>query len=496
MKRRSLRINGSLSLMVLAACALSLLGACSTTHQQGAANAISGIDLPTQYTQGIAKSEARQAPALTQADAIKQAGWAQLGDPVLDALIPLALQNNQDLQIATARTAQARAAQKRTELNKLPTLDAGASASRDRASINDPQVRARASQPGFARNSTTYRGDATLNWELDLSGRKDALVSADEARAQAAGFYEQDIRLTVVSDVAKNVITARTLQTRIKLAEESAATEGEIVSVTRAKLRGGQISGADLLRAMGLEQDSKATAARLQHDYGETVKTLAVLLAETPERIRLQLLLKPEAGSNTDAMPAIIATGLPSELLRRRPDIKRAEFQLAAASKDLAASHAERFPSVKLGVTLALVAGTLAKLSNVDSLLATFGPSITWRALDFGRLDAEIERAKGFEKEALVNYKKSVTTAFAEADTALDDAARRQTLVQRTAASVAAQREAWEVVQLQYERGITDLTTALDTKRNLYRSQEANALALQEQLLGAVAVYRALGGSW
>ena len=298
----------------------------------------------------------------------------------------------------------------------------------------------------------------------------------------------------MVTDVAKNVITARTLQTRIKLANEAAATEGEIVAITKAKLRGGQISAADLLRATALEQDSMATAARLQHDFGETIKTLAILLAEKPETIRTKLLAKPEPDSYSNGITSIMEAGLPADLLRRRPDIQRAEFQLAAASKDLAASNAERFPTFKLGATLALLAGSVAKLGGLNSLLVSVIPSASWRALDFGRLDADIARAKGIEKEALLAYKKSITTAFAEADTALDDVARRQLVLQRTTASTVAQREAWDVVRLQYERGITDLTTALETKRALYRSQESNALALQEQLLAVVTAYRTLGG--
>lgn len=469
---------------IAAAGALSLLGACSTTNPKAADLAENAVDLPVEFTQA------------SQPKPTHTLGWAAFGDPVLDTLIALALQNNQDLQIAIARVEQAKATQARTALNKLPTLDIGASASRDRASTNDPRTRAQASQPGFARTANTYRLDNTFNWELDFFGRKDALQNADQVRAKAAESDAQDIRLSVVTDVAKNVITARTLQTRIKLADEAAATEGEIVSITRAKLRGGQISGADLLRATALEQDSRATAARLQHDYGETVKTLAILLAVKPEAVRTKLLAKPAPASYSNAITSIMTAGLPADLLRRRPDIQRAEYQMAAASKDLAATQAERFPTFKLGATLALVAGTVAKLGGLDSLLASVAPSVSWRALDFGRLDADIARAKGVEKQALITYKKSITTAFAEADTALDDVARRQLVLQRTTASTAAQREAWDVTHLQYERGITDLTTALDTQRALTRSEDAKALALQEQLLATVTAYRALGGEW
>ena len=481
------RLKRNLPRQVLAiavAGALSLLGACGTTSPPSADLVRSAVDLPAEFTQS-------KQPKVAHAF-----GWAQFGDPALDAFIALALLNNQDLQIAIAKVEQAKATQARSALNKLPTLDLGASASRDRSSINDPQTRARAGQPGFARTTKTYRADAAFNWEPDFFGRKDALQNADEARAKAADAYAQDIRLTVVTDVAKNVITARTLQTRIRLAEEAAATEGEIVSITRAKLRGGQIAGADLLRATALKQDSLATAARLQHDYGEVIKALALLLASRPETIRTKLLAEPAPDSYSNAITSILEAGLPANLLRRRPDIQRAENLLAAASKDLAATQAERFPTFKLGATLALVAGTVAKLGGLDSLLASVAPSVSWRALDFGRLDADIARAKGIEKEALMAYKKSITTAFAEADTALDDVARRQLVLQRTIASTASQREAWDVTRLQYERGITDLTTALDTQRSLTRSKDAQALAMQEQWQATVTVYRALGGSW
>ena len=484
MKAELTPLNSRLTLWVLALSVLSLLSACSTTSPQGVDLSKNAVDLPAEFTQ---TGQPKTSHIL---------GWTALGDPVLDTFIALALQNNQDLHIAIARVEQAKATQARTALNKLPTLDVGASASRDRVSTNDPRIRAQVSQPGFARTANTYRLDNTFNWELDFFGRKEALQNADEARANAAESDAQDIRLSVVTDVAKNVIAARTLQTRIKLADEAAATEGEIVVITRAKLRGGQISSADVLRAVALEQDSRATAARLQHDYGETVKALAILLATKPETIRTKLLARPAPDSYSNAITSIMAAGLPADLLKRRPDIQRAENLLAAASKDLAATQAERFPTFKLGATLALVAGTVARLGGLDSLLASVAPSVSWRALDFGRLDTDIARAKGIEKEALIAYKKSITTAFAEADTALDDIARRQMVLQRATASTAAQREAWDVARLQYERGITDLITALDAQRSLTRSQDAQALALQEQWLATVTVYRAFGGEW
>jgi NodT family efflux transporter outer membrane factor (OMF) lipoprotein len=425
-------------------------------------------------------------------DAALVSWWERLEDPVLNDFVKQVLDVNDDLAIALARLEQSRAIEKKDRLDQLPTFNIGGSVTRQRSSLKDPQNIAAQKLPGFSRDSTTFRADSNFSWELDLFGRKDVLKNASGARARASQADANAVRLSVVAEVARNTIIARTLQTRIRLALEAANTETELATITRAKLRGGLVSEADVLRAFSIEQDSLANAAGLESDYADTCKTIAILIADTPQFVRTKMA--------TPGLPKLVVdipdSGLPSDLLRRRTDIQRAEFQLDAASQDVAAFNADRFPKLNLGATLAFVAGAVSGLGAADALLASTAPSVSWRALDFGRLDADISRAKGVQKEALFRYRQTVTIAFAEADTALEDLQRRATTHRLAEASVDAQRGAWELVRLQYERGVLDFTTALETKRNLTRSEDLAVIATQSQLLAGVTAYRALGGGW
>lgn len=484
---------------VLSACATNPSDRISALDIDGArASAARGLPaaygLPPQLPPDIAVRD----PSIVTRDSLV-AWWDALGDPVLSSFVQNALDRNQDLAVAITKLSQARASAEGANADQYPTVEVGGSATRTRRSLEDPSVRAFANTPGFQRDGTAVRTDASLSWEIDLFGRKAALASASAFKAQASQADQHAVRLTLVADVARQTVLARTLQQRITLAREAATIETEIVEITRAKLRGGQISQADLLRAQALEQDSLATAARIESDLGEAVQALSVLLAAPPgdirRRIELSQIYSIEA-LDSSVLPAIASRSVPADLLRRRPDVARAELQLAAASRELSATVAERFPRVNLGTTLALVASAVSGLGSANALLASVAPSITWRAFDGGRLDADISRAKGAEQEALIKYQQSVTVAFAEAETAVADIARRTLTASRTRASVQVQSEAWDVVRLQYERGLVDLSAALDTKRGLTRSQDAYIAAQQSQMLATIKMYRALAGGW
>jgi NodT family efflux transporter outer membrane factor (OMF) lipoprotein len=476
--------------------ALALLTGCASTPsslQSGSQLMLDRVP-PAKYSEVTQVTQADTKPRATESNKNETLArwWERFGDPVLNDFVNQAIAQNDDVAIAIAKVEQARAVSARSASDMLPTLDVGGSVTRQRQSLRDNQNSSARNQPGFSRESTTYRADTNISWEADIFGRLSSLRDANQARAEASQADADAAKLTAIGEVARNVINARALQQRIKLAEEAAAIETELVDVTRAKARGGQVSQGDVLRAVALEQNSLADAARLKSDYASSVQALAILLATTPENIRDKLKTPGQASP----VLAIAEAGLPADLLRRRPDIRRAEFQLEAASKDIAATQAERYPKLNLGATLALIAGTFSGLRTADALFGSIAPSVTWRALDFGKLDADIARAKGIEKEALIRYRQTVTVAFAEADTALGDLARRETTYRFTLASVNAQRDAWEIVKLQYERGLSDFAAALDAKRALTQSQDAAAVAAQSQLLAGVTAYRALGGGW
>lgn len=442
------------------------------------------VVLPSNYT--------TQSVATTPSS--DQAWWSRLGDPVLSTLVKTALERNQDLDLALSKLKQLQATEAKAAADLLPNINVGGSIAAQRNSLQDPQTRFAASQPGYERNTTIVRAESSFSWELDFFGRKEALALAARDRSFASEADLAALRLSVSAEVARQVVNARALQRRLLIAQSAAAIESDLVSIVSAKQRGGQVAQVDVLRAQSLAQDSLATGARLQSDYGEVISALSILLSDTPQAVRQQL--ETPTNLSADVLTNIVDSGLPSDLLRRRPDVRRAELLLGASSRDLEAVNAQRFPKLNLGSSLALVAGSLSKLTRADAVLASLTPSVTWQALDFGRLDADIAFAKAAERESLVNYRKTVVVAFAEAETALDDLLRRAQYLRLTQESVDAQQQAAQISRLQYERGLVDLSTVLETQRNVARTQESVALASQAQALAVVAAYRSLGGGW
>lgn len=486
-----------------------LLSACASTPPDEAAGASSIVEqararsaskLPPTYS-GLQQQQPQSKAATSEPSTATPdpliVWWDALRDPVLSSFVQDALAHNEDLAIAIAKVAQAKASADRLYADQKPSLDIGGSVTRARRSIEDPALRAFANSPSFQRDSTTLRADNNLNWEIDLFGRRSSLANASALRAKAAEADQHAVRLTVVAEVARQTILARTLQHRIRLAHKATTIETKIVEITRARLKGGQISEIDLLRAQGIEQDIFATAEKLGSDLSEVIHALALLLSVSPENVKLQINERPNYSFDAleVAIPlAVVPRNVPADLLRLRPDIVRAELQLSSASLDLSATVAERFPKVNLGAILALVASGVSGLGSANALLASIAPSVTWRALDGGRLEADIARAKGAELEALVRYRQSVNTAFAEADTAVSEIARRAVTAARTRASVEVQLQVLEIVNIQHERGLVDLLTALEIKRGLIRSQEAHSASQQAQLLAFVTMYRVLAG--
>lgn len=416
--------------------------------------------------------------------------WTSFNDPVLVIFMQQALERNLDLALAVERVEELRRSAAFRKADQLPTLDLGNSVTGSYASKQT--AAARRSGGPTERDSAEFQVESGLSWEIDLFGRKKALRKASEARLEAGEADRDAVRLLVASEVARLTITARFIQARIALATGAAATEEEFATLTQAKRRGGQVSEAEVLRAKGQRDDSLAEASQLESDYNGALRDLSILLNDEPAKVRQALMTAASPTRGT----MITNAGLPSELLRRRPDLRQAERELAAESQELAAKAADRYPRVNLTAMLGLAADSLTRLPTGGAFFATGSPALTWRAFDFGRLDAEIAAARSRERQALLNYKKTLTTAFAEADTALTDQAARETTVTQRETALAASRAAWEVTRLEYERGQVDFSTALETKRTLNRAETNLTLSQQSQLLAQVTTFRALGGGW
>jgi NodT family efflux transporter outer membrane factor (OMF) lipoprotein len=482
---------------LLCLCAISISGCTSLTPKQAIpekfvdqTKELARLKLPSSYVIGNTALEQKQ---IDEVALLKW--WAKFEDPLLNSYVERAVAESQDIVIALARLDQVRASSARATADLSPTIDLGGSATEQRRSLEDPIVRGNVNSPGFTRSITTLRNDANVAWEIDFFNRKGAQRNAAQARQQESEFDHQAIRLTVVSDVARKVLSARTSQARLLIAKQNVLVEEESIAIAKARIRGGQATEVDLRRAIAAQQDALVRQAALDADLSNTAQELAILLAVAPSQIKTQLAdsrLKPPMSVAVQST----LVDAPSELLKRRPDLLRAEMKLLAVSEDLAATTAERFPKVSLGSTLALIASSVSNLTTGRAIFASLAPSITWRAFDGGRLEADMQRATAVQREAALAYQLSAMTAFAEVEGSIATMTDRTTALSHAEQSLEANKAILQINTLQYEKRFGEYSTVLDAKRTVNSSTDAilnNRLSLQ---LAQVTAFKVLGGGW
>lgn len=411
-------------------------------------------------------------------------------DPALHRVVDSVLAANRDLDIALARLDAARAGLRLQDAEGNPSLNVEASAQRERSSLEDPRSRGSINQPGFERNTNVLSTGGTLSWEADLFGRNRAAVRAAGARYRAEQAAVVGTELSLVADSALLYAELRALQARLKLADDALRIETELAEISAARRRGGQVSAADVLRAEGQTETSRTAVASLEVQLEDALHRLALLLDTHPA--------KAEELLGDSPLPlvaeALFTPAMPSELLRRRPDLIEAEARLEAASSEVAVAALAAYPRLSLSATLGWVAASAADLASADALTAGLGPTLNWPLVDFGRVRAQVDQREAEEREALTRYEQALNTAFAEAETSLRKASAQREQAKAAAAAVVAYAEAWEVLAVQYRAGIVDLSAVLDTRRSLNSAQSDEVEARRELLAAYFTFYKALGG--
>lgn len=468
-----------------AVCLLALTG-CSTLVPQTETLDATAPTLPASFD----ATPSAQSPGLRADDPL---WWRRFADPSLEAVVNLALAHNTELLLAQARVQASAAQLAQRGSERLPVVSIGASASQRRASLDDPSRAGLNAQPGYRRNSTTWTADASAAWDADLFGGLSAAERAAAQRLRSAQALVAQTHAAVAADAATLLVTIRTLERRIVLAEEAVAIESELSEVTQAKRRGGSVSEADVLRVRAQVDGSLAGREQLRGELEAQVQSLTILLGSTPAQVKVTLAART---AQLPAPPDVAATGLPSELLRRRPDLLSAQADLLAASEDLAATAAQRYPSLRLTSSLGWIAGAAGSLGSGAALFATVAPALDWTVIDFGAAKARVDQRRAEERQAWLRYRQAVMAAFAQADTAVRQLSLKHAEVSASARVVASQGEAWTLLRLQYEHGLLDLAAVLDARRTLNGGQTAAVLAEQGLVNAALNLYRAFGGGW
>lgn len=403
--------------------------------------------------------------------------WTLLGDPLLDELVQQAIAGNLDLQQATSRLAEARAQRDVSSAGLWPGVDFSGSVTRARSGGAD---------------STRYSLGFDASWELDLFGGVRRSVEAAEAQLAASREDLRDVLVTLTAEVALNYVTLRTTQARLQIAKQSLADQEETYALTRARYLAGLSSELDLQQAGYLMSGTRAEIPALMTDLARTEHLLAVLLGRPPGSLDQRL----AAMAPLPSLPPSVAVGIPADILRRRPDIRRAERNLAAQTAQVGAAEAELYPSFTLGGTIGLDALSAGDLFNSASRSSSFGPRVKLPILDGGAIRANIRIQSARQEAALTAYQATILAALQEVEDSLTAYAREQERNLALGDSVAAARQATSLAEIQFRAGLVNFTEVLIARRSLLSFEDQLAQSTGTMILNLIRLYKALGGGW
>ncbi|MGC1096434.1 efflux transporter outer membrane subunit [Pantoea agglomerans] len=419
--------------------------------------------------------------------------WEGFNDPLLSRLVSDALARNLDIAQASARMAQARAGLGAATAALLPSGNVSGQASRAYQSVETPLGQVLSSTPDYNRYGNAYETNLNAGWEIDLfgglrRGRQSALADYQASEAGVAAT-----RLAVAAQTADIYITLRGLQARLAIADAQVRTRQELLEKVQLLHSKGVAPEYQVRQSEGELAQVQATVPELLTGIDAAMNALDVMLGTPAGTHRTEL---TSAGTIPQA-PLITSTGTPGDLLRRRPDIIVAERHLAASSARIGVAISEYYPKFSLSALLGsatAVSGDNLFSSGASQSAGVLG--LRWRLFDFGRINAQIDQAKGQEAEALAAYRLSVLRATEDVENAFSALVNREnqtaTLVKGEASLASARQSSF----VAFRQGTASLIDVLHNDETLLQISDARAQAQTESARAAVATFRALGGCW
>ena len=411
------------------------------------------------------------------------AWWKQFDDPTLSQLVQQSLKENRELRVAFARLRAARAIRDDVGNDQLPVITSRASGEFGKAQ-QPPTSEERIRQE-------RYDLGLDMAWELDLFGRIQRSIEASEAQSEAAEAELYQLQVSLIAELVDAYGNLRGAQLRERIARENLKNQSQSRALTEQLRDAGIGSELDVLRADARLAATEASLPQLQAEEARARHRIATLLGQRPEQLSVNLSPRP--------LPVIakaLPIGDPAELLRRRPDVRIAERQLAAATANVGVATAELFPRVSMSGFLGFTAGRGSQLGAAAANAWGVAPSISWAAFDLGSVRARLRGAEADADGALANYEQQVLLALEESENAFSDYAKRQQRLVSLVRQVEASRAAAEQAAVRYREGTEDFLVLLDAERERLAAEDAQAQAEIELYRGIVAIYKALGGGW
>jgi multidrug efflux system outer membrane protein len=413
--------------------------------------------------------------------------WRVYEDAFLEKIIQEAFESNADLVIAAARVDEARAILGESRSALFPSVDAAGSASRQRLSRETAT-----SFPGAPREFSNYRATIDVSYELDLFGRLRAGVAAARAELEASEASREAVRLALAAQVAKSYFALRSFEQQVLLTRETVRLREEALGLQRKRRDAGVISEFELRQLEAEAAVVRAQLPPLEREREREEAALVVLLGRTPAEVFASRIRT--AGTEEKLIAAVVPSGMPSELLLRRPDLVEAERTLAAANARVAVARSEMFPRISLTAALGAESASLSNLFTGPAGIWSIAAGVTQPIFAGGRVEARTEAAQARERAALAQYQQAIRAAFGEVRTALAAQARARESFEAESARAAALEETLRLARLRYQAGVASQLDVIDAERGLLSARAARIDALRAQRAAVADLFRALGG--
>lgn len=450
---------------LLAALSLTLVVAACAVGPEPRAPSVDSLGAPAAYLNEMPRRDA------TPADLVQW--WSAFDDATLDEFVARALVANADLEAAGARVRAARAAMAGTSAGFWPSVGLGVAATRREGAV------------------TLYDAGLDASYEVDLFGGVRRAVTASRADFAATAAASQSARITVAAEVALNYVDARLAQRRLAIARANLAAQDETLQIVDWRVLAGLVGSLDLEQARRLRAQTAAAVPAVEQTFAAAVNRLAVLLAWPAAEVEQRLLANAEAAVPLAPLPV---AGIPAESLRRRPDVLAAEQSVVAEVARVGVREADLYPALRLTGSFG---GSSTSFADVaDDAIGTLVASLTAPLFEGGRLRAAVAQQRAIADAAVADYRGTLLAAVEETENALvaaDVAERRES---ELVVAEEAARNAAVLARSQYQAGLIDFQTLLDTERSLLTTEDSRATARADRAAASVRLFKALGGGW
>ena len=408
--------------------------------------------------------------------------WGTLNDPELESLVERAIKGNLDLKNARARVREARALRGITRSDLFPTLDASGSATRSRSSKNS----------GTGKEIKLYSAGFDAGWELDIFGGTRRAIEAAQADLEATQEELHDVLVSLLAEVAMNYVEVRTCQARLAVTDANINSQEETYELNRSRYHAGIIDNLAVQQSLYNLENTRSRIPTLQTGLAAAKNRLAVLLGKKPGEVHRELGEKKPI----PMLPVTVAVGVPAETLRNRPDVRRAERNLAAQTARIGVATADLYPKFRLLGTIGLESISTGNFLESASRTWRIGPGISWSIFHGSAIRQKIRVRSALQEQALIQYELAVLNAQEEVENVLMAYAKEQRRKESLSRATDAAKRAVLLAEDQYQAGLVDFSNVLLSQRSLLSFQDELAQSEGAVVSNLVRLYKALGGGW